>query len=302
MEAEVLIDAIDQITGGKEDYSSMTPEPYTFIPDNTRAIDLPDGSITSAFLELFGRPPRDTGFLSERNDNPSAAQRLHLLNSDHIRNKIMQSAKLRGLLTSNPVPLQTTIQLYLTILSRYPTKDELQTLHDYSQTSEAKGARVLVRPGVGLDEQQRVYLPPLNGEPMSMNANYFPDPRGRPWTRRSALKCGALATAALLLEKRLGFALPEAAPPAPQAKAKAVIQIWLAGGPPHLDTFDPKPGAGYDYCGPFSKPVETNVKGIFINELLTGTGQAGGQIHDHSQHDSWKQQPRDGGVHGSDRP
>jgi hypothetical protein len=141
MEAEVLIDAIDQITGGKEDYSSMTPEPYTFIPDNTRAIDLPDGSITSAFLELFGRPPRDTGFLSERNDNPSAAQRLHLLNSDHIRNKIMQSAKLRGLLMSNPVPLQTTIQLYLTILSRYPTKDELQTLHDYSQTSEAKGAQ-----------------------------------------------------------------------------------------------------------------------------------------------------------------
>ena len=31
------------------------------------------------------------------------------------------------------------------------------------------------------------------------------------------------------------------------AKAKAVIQIWMWGGPAHLDTFDPKPAAGYDY-------------------------------------------------------
>jgi hypothetical protein len=52
------------------------------------------------------------------------------------------------------------------------------------------------------------------------------------------------------------------------AKAKAVIQIWMWGGPAHLDTFDPKPAAGYDYCGPFDKPIATNVDGIRINELL----------------------------------
>ncbi|MCC7493893.1 MAG: DUF1501 domain-containing protein [Fimbriimonadaceae bacterium] len=51
-------------------------------------------------------------------------------------------------------------------------------------------------------------------------------------------------------------------------KAKAVIQIWMWGGPSHLDTFDPKPEAGYDYCGPLNKPIETNVKGIRIGELL----------------------------------
>ena len=55
---------------------------------------------------------------------------------------------------------------------------------------------------------------------------------------------------------------------APAAKAKAVIQIWMAGGPSHLDTFDPKPEAGYDYCGPLSKPIATNVDGIVIGELL----------------------------------
>ena len=61
------------------------------------------------------------------------------------------------------------------------------------------------------------------------------------------------------------FAAPAAKP---KAKAKAVIQIWLWGGPPHTDTFDPKPEAGYDYCGQLDKPIETNVKGIRICQLL----------------------------------
>ena len=51
-------------------------------------------------------------------------------------------------------------------------------------------------------------------------------------------------------------------------KAKSVIQIWMWGGPCHLDTFDPKPEAGADYAGAFLKPLETNVSGMRINELL----------------------------------
>jgi hypothetical protein len=51
-------------------------------------------------------------------------------------------------------------------------------------------------------------------------------------------------------------------------KAKSVIQIWMWGGPSHLDTFDPKPAAGYDYCGPLDKAIPTNVDGIMIGELL----------------------------------
>src|ERR1017187_7745975 len=55
---------------------------------------------------------------------------------------------------------------------------------------------------------------------------------------------------------------------APKAKAKSVIQIWMWGGPAHLDTFDPKPEAGNDYSGPLNSPIETNVSGIRICELL----------------------------------
>jgi hypothetical protein len=42
--------------------------------------------------------------------------------------------------------------------------------------------------------------------------------------------------------------------------------MW--GGPSHTDIFDPKPEAGYDYCGPLKTPIETNVSGLRICELL----------------------------------
>jgi hypothetical protein len=135
LEAEVLIDALDQITGTTEKYSSAIPEPFTFIPENIRSIALPDGSITSSFLEMFGRPSRDTGMESERNSRPTADQRLHLLNSSHIQRKIEQGPKLRSLLQSKEPPREIVNKIYLTILSRYPTEEELQIVGTYPQSS-----------------------------------------------------------------------------------------------------------------------------------------------------------------------
>jgi hypothetical protein len=86
-------------------------------------------------------------------------------------------------------------------------------------------------------------------------------------SRREAMRCGLAGAAGVLLGGQLSAQAPAAAPPA-QGKAKAVIQIWMWGGPPHLDTFDPKPEAGRDYCGPLDKPIPTNVDGIRIGELL----------------------------------
>ena len=42
--------------------------------------------------------------------------------------------------------------------------------------------------------------------------------------------------------------------------------MW--GGPSHLDTWDPKPEAGNDYCGPLNKPIATNLDGVRICELM----------------------------------
>lgn len=124
LEAEVLIDAICQITGTSEEYWSMVPEPYTVIPQGERAIRLGDASITSAFLEMFGRPPRDNGLETERNNRMLAGQRLHLLNSSHIARKIDQGPGLEWLFASTGNPRAKVTRLYLTIFSRYPTEKE----------------------------------------------------------------------------------------------------------------------------------------------------------------------------------
>ncbi|OGV55260.1 MAG: hypothetical protein A2017_09540 [Lentisphaerae bacterium GWF2_44_16] len=89
-------------------------------------------------------------------------------------------------------------------------------------------------------------------------------------TRREALKLGLWGMAGFFVSDFLSFSIFADAlkPVFSGGKAKSVIQIWLAGGPSHLDTFDPKPGAGYNYCGPYNKPIETNVDGIQICQML----------------------------------
>ena len=113
------------------------------------------------------------------------------------------------------------------------------------------------------------------------------DPAPEGLTRREALKRGLTGAAGLILADALGgwsqafsalqgenapaIQTGEASAAGPSARktpAKAVIQIWMWGGPSALETFDPKPGAGYDYCGPLNKPIATNVKGVQICELL----------------------------------
>jgi len=126
LDAEVLIDALCWIGSDGQGYSSPIPEPFTWIPESQRAITLADGSITSSFLEMFGRPARDTGLESERSNQPSDAQRLYLLNSRDVRDKVEKSGllgKMRDLAKGNKQAWATLI--YVTILSRPPTAAEL---------------------------------------------------------------------------------------------------------------------------------------------------------------------------------
>jgi hypothetical protein len=135
LDAEVLIDALCQISGTQESYSSPIPEPFTFIPEEHRSIELADGSITSQFLEMFGRPPRDTGVVSERNNQPTDAQRLHLLNSSHIQNKIERGPRFNQLFkAAGGDKRRLANMLYLNILSRFPTEQEIAAADAYSQT------------------------------------------------------------------------------------------------------------------------------------------------------------------------
>jgi len=139
LEAEVLIDLVNQITGTGEFYQSQIPEPYTFMPRTRRTIELPDGSITSPFLEKFGRPSRMTGMESERDNRLTGGQRLHLLNSSHILSKMKgitdrlrrQFPDAAGQPPSETVMDEKTKMAYLTILSRLPTQEELTIAREY---------------------------------------------------------------------------------------------------------------------------------------------------------------------------
>jgi hypothetical protein len=134
LDAEVLVDALNQITGTSEQYSSAVPEPYTIMPNGERAIALPDGSISSPFLEIFGRSPRDTGMESERNNRPTASQRLLLLNSSQIERRIEQGPVLQEIFHKPDARAMLT-GLYLTILSRCPTEEEMRTAAAYQKMS-----------------------------------------------------------------------------------------------------------------------------------------------------------------------
>ncbi len=144
LEAEVLIDALNQITGTTEKYSSAIPEPFTFLPDDQRSVALPDGSITSSFLEMFGRPPRDSGLESERNNKPTADQRLHLLNSSHIQRKIEQGPRLQALARPNKSLRDVVNDIYLAVLSRYPTDEEWKAVSEYAGSGRANRRQAMV--------------------------------------------------------------------------------------------------------------------------------------------------------------
>jgi hypothetical protein len=138
MDAEVLIDAVNQITGTTDLYTSPIPEPFTYIPKDQPAIAIADGSITSPFLTLFGRSARATGMVNERNNNPVSAQWLHMLNSSHIQLKLERGPKLKAIFASGRKPTEIAEELYLTVLSRRPTPGELKVVAEYVAANRSK--------------------------------------------------------------------------------------------------------------------------------------------------------------------
>jgi hypothetical protein len=129
--AEVLLDAIGQVTQTSETFSSRIPEPYTVLPEGERAVELSDGSIGTPFLELFGRPSRDSGYESDRDNRTSVVQALHLINSRHIQGRISSSPRLRQWAQSKLTDAEIIDEITLSAISRYPTAQERQTVVDY---------------------------------------------------------------------------------------------------------------------------------------------------------------------------
>ena len=87
-----------------------------------------------------------------------------------------------------------------------------------------------------------------------------------PVLRRDVLRWGGMSALASCLPEVLGSQARGASATDPPVhgrlfgKAKQVILLFLSGGPPQHETFDPKPMAPAEIRGPF-KPISTTVPG-----------------------------------------
>ena len=126
LDAEVLDDAICDLTDTKRDYQSIAPEPFTFLPANRRSVLIEDGSISNAFLLLFGRPARDTGRLDERHNGITAKQRLYLFNSGKIFQGLGRMVNDRAYRRQSMAEIVQ--DLYWRFYARAPTPSEKKNL------------------------------------------------------------------------------------------------------------------------------------------------------------------------------
>src|SRR5262245_34961988 len=83
--------------------------------------------------------------------------------------------------------------------------------------------------------------------------------------RRNFLTVGGLGLAGLPMGD--GFRLKAQGAVSSEGSHKAVIMVFLQGGPPHMDMYDMKPEAPAEFRGPY-RPIQTNVSGMDICELM----------------------------------
>jgi hypothetical protein len=117
VQAEVLLDAIDQVTGRKSNFGGL--------PDDYSAVQIPDfGGVNSYFLTVFGKPEGSSVCECERTGDANLAQSLHLLNSREIQDKLAQGRA--GQLTNDKERSdeEKLKELYLLAFSRYPDAEE----------------------------------------------------------------------------------------------------------------------------------------------------------------------------------
>ena len=125
LDAEVLADALSLLGGFHPKYMSVIPEPFTYIPRNSRTVSLADGSITSSFLVTFGRPARDSGRLLERCNQTTYAQRLFLLNSPVIHWRVSASPFLKTIFKMAKGKSRRVVDgIYELVLARPATDSE----------------------------------------------------------------------------------------------------------------------------------------------------------------------------------
>ena len=154
LDAEVLLDAVTTVTGVPEVFvESIEGGENGNAPPGTRAIQLTYPAMyRSRFLEIYGRPFRDT--VPERKDNPSLAQGLDMLVGPAYTKKISsEGGRLDQLLKSGRSDRDIIEEFFFTALSRRPTEEELAGVEKLaSRTPRRQAMEMLIWALIGSRE------------------------------------------------------------------------------------------------------------------------------------------------------
>lgn len=117
LRAEVMLDAVSDITGKRFDFAAM--------PKESRAAQIWTHRVSSIFLDTFGRPDPNQDPPCERTPESTVAQVLHLMNAPQLHTKITASDGRSSELANGDLKAEQIVEeLYLSIYGRPPTKLE----------------------------------------------------------------------------------------------------------------------------------------------------------------------------------
>jgi hypothetical protein len=116
IKAEVLLDCISQVTDTKQKFRRL--------PIGARAVEIADGSYSTYFLQIFGRPKRETVCSCEVKMEPTLSQALHLINGETVTRNILKGQYVRRRLLKGKKPLEIVNEIYLRCLCRPMTGSE----------------------------------------------------------------------------------------------------------------------------------------------------------------------------------
>lgn len=128
MPAEQLLDAVCHVTGAQIKFPNL--------PLGARAVQVADGNSGNYFLDVFGRPVRETACACERQNEPTLAQTLHLINGETLQQAIQTpGGRLEQLIEGETAPAAAVQELYLAALARLPGAEELEEIETYMAAS-----------------------------------------------------------------------------------------------------------------------------------------------------------------------
>jgi hypothetical protein len=132
LRAEVLLDAVCDITGQVENFSGA-------MPPESRAMELWTHRVESMFLDAFGRPDLNQDPPCERQPDSTLVQAMHLMNAPRLHAKVTgDDSRPAKLVKADKTPEQIVEDLYLYVYSRLPTDAERKNAADIFSADPSK--------------------------------------------------------------------------------------------------------------------------------------------------------------------